>query len=222
LGAISGPLNILYLTPILNRNISNEEKFSKAHEFQGSMILIIFMLSLPFLLFPNLALTILYSSEFRPASDYLYLFIFWQSMSVIVNVYRQLLVGLDDVRFFSISTLVSYIVAIVLTPYLIERFGLSGAAFSLSLSVFLNGLVIPFRLSTRFQSSIPLGVWLRISLCLGGIILTGLIFSYFEEFSVMGFLARMLYIAVLAPLLWKLLPGEQKKMVIDTITRIRT
>jgi O-antigen/teichoic acid export membrane protein len=222
LGAISGPLNILYLTPILNRNISNEEKFSKAHEFQGSMILIIFMLSLPFLLFPNLALTILYSSEFRPASDYLYLFIFWQSMSVIVNVYRQLLVGLDDVRFFSISTLVSYIVAIVLTPYLIERFGLSGAAFSLSLSVFLNGLVISFRLSTRFQSSIPLGVWLRISLCLGGIILTGLIFSYFEEFSVMGFLARMLYVAVLAPLLWKLLPGEQKRMVIDTITRIRT
>ena len=221
LGAISSPLNFLYLTPILSRNISNEEKFRKAHEFQGLMVLITFMLSLPFLLFPNLALTILYSSEFRPASDYVYLFVFWQSMHVIVNVYKQLLVGLDDVKFFSISSLVSYIVAIVVTPYLVERFGLSGAAFSLSLSVFLSGLVIPFRLSTRFHSSIPLGVWLKIILCLGGIILTGLIFSYLEEFSVTGFLARVLYVALLAPLLWKLLPEEQKRMVIDTITRIR-
>jgi O-antigen/teichoic acid export membrane protein len=99
LGAISGPPNILYLTPILNRNISNKEKFRKAHEFHELMILIIFMISLPFLLFPNLTITILYSSEFRPESDYVYLFIFWQTMRVIVNVYRQLLVGLDDVKF---------------------------------------------------------------------------------------------------------------------------
>ncbi|MDL0429764.1 oligosaccharide flippase family protein [Marinobacter sp. TBZ242] len=222
LGAISGPLNILYLTPILNRNIPNQEKFDNAHEFQGLMILIIFILSLPFLLFPKLALTILYSSEFRPASGYLYLFIFWQSMYVIVNVYRQLLVGLDDVKFFSISTLLSYIVAIAATPFLVERFGLPGAALSLSLSVFLNGLAIPLRLSRRFKTNIPPGVWLRIVLCLVGIIFTGLLFPYLEEFSMIGFAARVVYVALLTPILWKLLPVEQKRMVLDGISRIRT
>ncbi|WP_303286361.1 hypothetical protein [Marinobacter sp. SS8-8] len=221
LGAISGPINILYLAPILNRNISNEEKFDKAHEFLSLMIVIILALSLPFLLFPNLALTLLYSSEFRPASGYIYLFVFWQSMYVIVNVYRQLLVGLNDVKFFSISTLASYVAAVLATPSLVEMFGLPGAAFALSLSVLLNGLVIPLRLAAKFHSGIPFSLWVRIIFCLGVTIITGLVFSNVEEFSVTGFLARVLYVALLAPLLWKLLPEEQKRMAIDTITRMR-
>ncbi len=221
LGAISGPLNYLYLTPILNRNIPNEDKFEKAHEFQSLMIIIVFTLSIPFLLFPNLALTLLYSSEFRPASAHLYLFVFWQSVYLIVNVYTQLLIGLDDVRFISVSSLISYIVAIVLAPYLVGRFGLPGAAFALSLSVFLNGLVIPFRLATKFRTSIPSGLWIRTIICLGGIVVTGQIFSQLEEFSVTGLLARVFYIALLTPLLWKLLPDEQKRMIADTIGRFR-
>ena len=221
LGAISSPLNFLYLTPILSRNISNQEKFRKAHEFQGLMVVITFILSLPFLLFPKFALTILYSSEFRPASDYVYLFIFWQSMHVIVNVYRQLLVGLDDVKFFAVSALISYLVAILATPTLVQVYGLPGAAFALSLSVFLSGLAIPFRLASKFHSSIPFSLWVRIAACLSGIIVTGLIFSHLEEFSVTGFLARVFYIALLTPLLWKLLPDEQKRMIADMIGRFR-
>jgi O-antigen/teichoic acid export membrane protein len=222
LGAISGPLNFLYLTPILNRNIPNEEKFRKAHEFQELMIPVTFILSLPFILFPNLALTILYSADFKPASESLYLFVLWQSMLLIANVYRQLLLGLDDVRFFSISTLSSYAIAIFSIPYLVGMFGLLGVALSLSLSVALNLAIISFRLSTRFRSSIPTGIWLRVIFCLGGTIVTGVIFSYLEELSITGFFARVLYMSLLAPLLWKSLPSEQKKMLIDAITRIRS
>ena len=91
----------------------------------------------------------------------------------------------------------------------------------MSLSVFLNGLVIPFRLAAKFRTSIPSGLWIRTIICLGGIVITGQIFSQLEEFSVTGFLARVLYIALLTPLLWKLLPDEQKRMIADMIGRFR-
>ena len=142
-------------------------------------------------------------------------------MHVIVNVYRQLLVGLDDVKFFAVSALISYLVAILVTPTLVQMYGLPGAAFALSLSVFLSGLAIPFRLASKFHSSIPFSLWVRIAACLSGIIVTGLIFSHLEEFSVPGFLARVLYIALLTPLLWRLLPGDQKRMILDVVRRFR-
>jgi hypothetical protein len=48
-------------------------------------------------------------------------------------------------------------------------------------------------------------------LCLGGIILTRLIFSYLEEFSVTGFLARVLYVALLPPPSLGITAGGKKK-----------
>ncbi|PTB90943.1 hypothetical protein C9993_13070, partial [Marinobacter sp. Z-F4-2] len=76
-------------------------------------------------------------------------------------------------------------------------------------------------LASKFHSSIPFSLWVRIAACLSGIIVTGLIFLHLEEFSVTGFLARVFYIALLTPLLWKLLPDEQKRMIADMIGRFR-
>ena len=117
LGAISGPMNTLFLTPKVNRAIPDSEKIMAANEFQSNIMLVLMIIVFPVIVFPKLTLLVLFSSKFIPAYKIIYLFIMWQSLYLIVNVYQQLLIGLDDVVFYSISTTLGFGLVILLSPY---------------------------------------------------------------------------------------------------------
>jgi O-antigen/teichoic acid export membrane protein len=214
-GAISGAMNSLFLTPLVNRSLPLSEKLDAAHDFQKNVILVLLVLILPFILFPKLALTVLFSSEFAIVSQSLFLFLIWQCLYQIVNIYQQLLIGLDDVLFYSISTSLGFFLAILLCPVLVPAIGLMGAAFSLLVGVIFNGALTVYRLKRKFNSDIPFEVWKRIAFCMAMISATVILFYGIEEFSVFGFLIRVFYAAVYVLVIWFILNEEQKSFIYE-------
>jgi len=215
LGAISGLMNALYLTPLVNRAIPLNEKLDAAHDFQKNITLILTVIALPILLFPKLALFILFSSEFISVSKTVYLFILWQCLFQMVNVYQQLLIGLDDVFYYTVSTTTGYIATIILCSFTIPLYGLDGAAISLISGVFITGLMTGYRLHTKYHSGIPGDLWTRILLCIAGIVVTGVIFSQIEEWSLLGVSIRICFSFAYILAFWFLLSTEQRQYILN-------
>lgn len=213
LGAVSGPMSTLYLTPKINRGTTIDEKLNSADDFQKNIIFIVTILALPILLFPKLALTILFSAKFIPTYQFLYLFVLWQCLYQIVNVYRLLLVGLDDVFFFSMSTSLGYGVVILLSPDMIESYGLNGAALALISGIAFSGLLTICRLRLKFKYGLPFGVWLRISFCLSSIFVTGHLFNEIDELSQIGLAYRGGFLLIFMMFIWLFMTKDQKDYI---------
>lgn len=214
LGAVVGPMNTLFLTPILNRNMEPQLKFDAAHDFQRNLSVILTAIALPVILFPKLALFVLFSSEFIGVFEVVFVFVFWQCFYQITYAYQQLLIGLDDVNYCSASLVVGYIVGIALCYPLVNGLGLIGAALVLVVANTITLIAISVRMSRRFNSAVPIDLWLRIVFCLGSIVGVGFVFTFIDEWSLLGLVTRvlvgMLYIAIL----WWLLSDDQKQQLL--------
>lgn len=215
LGAISGPMNALFFMPLVNRALPLDAKLKAAHDFQRTITLLMAAITLPFILFPKLALFLLFSSEFIVISQLVYLFILWQCLFQMLNVYQQLLVGLDDTLFATIGSTSGYLIAIILCALLIPDFGLTGTAIALIIGLLVTGLMTSYRLKTKFHSAIPADLWVRTLLCLAGITITGLTFNQIEEWSLGGITARAGFACAYISALWFFLNAEQKQFVLN-------
>lgn len=220
LGAVFGPMNTLFLTPLLNRAIPAKEKFTAAHDFQKNNALALALFTLPVVLFPNLGLLILYSSDFTIVSHVLYLFVLWQCLYQIANVYQQLLIGLDDIMFYTISTTVGYVVAIACSEFLISEWALVGAVLVLIVSNVITLTMTCFRLKYKYASQIPTAVWLRMLMCFTGILVTGALFNNIQEWSLLGIGARFGFALVYIGVLWLLISPEQKQFILRLRSRL--
>lgn len=219
LGAVLDAMNSLYLTPLLNRSGPQKEKIDVTHAFQRKILLILLAASLPALLFPKTTLWLLFSAEFVSASGVLFLFVFWQCLQQIVNAYQRLLMGLDDVWFFSWASAVGYALAAAMTPYLVSTAGLAGAAVALVLGVVLIGALCILRLAIRFGSRVPRDLVRLVVVGLAVIYLSGFGFRFVEEATAYGVLARIAYASMLAALVWKLLDPGERRLVKSFIRR---
>ncbi|HET6566572.1 MAG TPA: hypothetical protein VFG50_01325 [Rhodothermales bacterium] len=219
LGAVLGPMNNLYLTPLVNRTIPDREKLLASHGFQKKIILLLTVVVLPALLFPKIVLAVLFSPQFYPAAGVLYLFILWQVLYQVVNVYQQLLIGLDDVLYYSVTTAAGFGIAAILCPLLIPPLGLAGAALALIFGILINGLATAVRLQVKFHAGIPAGVWQLILYCLGSIVVAGYLFSQLEQWSLAGFALRILYALGFTFLTWRLLNQEEQFFFISLARR---
>ena len=220
LGAISGPMNALFLMPLVNRALPLQEKLEAAHSFLKNITLVLSIIALPVVLFPKLAIFVLFSSEFLKIAPVVYLFVLWQCLYQMVNVYQQLLIGLDDTLFFTVSSTLGYVVAIAICSPLISVFALKGAAIALIIGILVTSLITSYRMKTRFHSAIPFALWLRMSLCLGSIAIIGVVFNQIEEWSVAGFAARLGFSFAYVAALWFLLSSEQKQFVLNLRHRL--
>jgi PST family polysaccharide transporter len=219
LGAVLGPMNTLYLTPLVNRTMPAEQKLRAAHDFQQKVALMLAVSVLPALLFPRLVLAVLYAPAFQTAATVLYFFIGWQVLYQLVNVYQQLLIGLDDVRFFAVTTAAGFALAAALSYVLVPALGLAGAALALTLGILWNGLAAAWRLRTRHGGAIPAGVWRLILFCLASIAGAGYVFSRLEEWSVEGLAIRIGYAAVFIAVTWGVLSADQRALVHGLVRR---
>ncbi|HEV8599882.1 MAG TPA: polysaccharide biosynthesis C-terminal domain-containing protein [Gemmatimonadales bacterium] len=211
--AVLGPMSNLYLTPLVNRSMPEAEKVKATNEFAATLVALLLLASVPFVLFPKLALSILFTSAFSPAAPALYLFVLWQCLYQIANVYQQLLIGLDDVRFVSVAALLGFGTSALLMPLLIPRFELAGAALALAIGMLLYGMAAALRLRARFGVGVPRALWLRAGVAIGALMLTGAFFAGGEELTVSGALARLVAGLVIAAILWiQLTPNERNSI----------
>ena len=192
-GAVMTPMNGLFFTPYVNRQLPIETKAAAADDFAGKITLLLLLAGVGVALFPRLVLTLLFSSRFAPAAVALHLFVVWQCLYQIVNVYLQLLIGLDDVAYFAVATVLGYAVAAVSFPTLVARFGLGGAALALSIAMLVAFGATLVRLRQKFAVNVSPLVMARATCSLAAIYIAGLLFDPATELTVAGIGVRGAY-----------------------------
>ena len=197
------PMNGLFFTPYVNRQLPVETKIAAADDFAGKITLLLLLAGVVVALFPRIVLTLLFSHRFAPAAAALSLFVIWQCLYQIVNVYLQLLIGLDDVAYFAMATVLGYAVAAAAFPTLIGSFGLGGAALALSVAMLVALAAALIRLRRRFGAAVSPLVMGRAAFSLAAIYLAGRLFDPVTETTLAGIGTRGAYgllVVVLAAL----------------------
>jgi len=209
-GAVMTPMSGLYLVPLLNRQMPVAAKLGVANDFAAKIAFIFAFGGVAVSLFPDLALTILFSHHFAAAAGVLFLFVVWQCLHHLVNVYLQLLIGLDDVRFYALLNCVAYASAALVFRPLIHTYGLGGAAIALSVASVINAVGTASRLAVRFQSRIGAVVLVRGVASVAAIMGAGALFNGSPELSTSGISLRVAYLVAVSLLLWMTMsPAER-------------
>jgi O-antigen/teichoic acid export membrane protein len=201
-GAVMTPMSGLYLAPLLNRQMPVAAKLAAANDFAAKIAPLFLLGGVAVSLFPSLALTVLFSHRFAGAAGVLFLFVVWQCLHHLVNVYLQLLIGLDDVRFYAMVNVVAYACAAIAFRPLIDAYGLGGAAIALSIASVVNAIGTAVRLLVRFQARVGAVVLVRGGAAVLAIMGAGSLFRGSAELSASGGALRVAYLAAASLLLW--------------------
>ena len=201
-GAVMTPMSGLYLAPLLNRQMPVPAKAGAANDFAAKIAPLFLLGGVAVSLFPALTLTVLFSAKFAGAAAVLFLFVVWQCLHHLVNVYLQLLIGLDDVRFYALVNCLAYAVAAVAFRPLIHAYGLGGAAIALAVASVVNATGAALRLAVRFRVRIGSLVLVRGGASVLAIIGAGALFHGSPELSPLGMTLRVAYLLTVSLLLW--------------------
>jgi O-antigen/teichoic acid export membrane protein len=220
-GAVMTPMNGLFFTPYVNRQLPVETKTAAADDFAGKITLLLLLAGIVVALFPRVALTLLFSSRFAPAAAALHLFIIWQCLYQIVNVYLQLLIGLDDVAYFAAATVLGYAVSAVMFPTLVAHFGLGGAALALSVAMLVAFSATLVRLRRKFGATVSSLVIARAAFSLAAIYVAGRLFDPVTETTLVGVGARGAYGVLVVVLAALTLSRAERSLIASGVARGR-
>lgn len=154
-GFIVAPMSNLYLVPLVNRKDPAWNKIKQANAYAGHVVVLMMIGAIPLVAFPNVVLGLLYTPAFTVAASVLFLFVVWQCLCQLLNVYQQLLIGLEDVVFTAIAAVVGLGTSALLATAFIPRLGLAGAAVALIAGAVSEGGLIAARLGLRHGMGVP-------------------------------------------------------------------
>jgi O-antigen/teichoic acid export membrane protein len=220
MGLVLSPINGLYLTPIMNRSIGKESKFHTATEFQRKLIVILCLAALPAALFPKLLLTILLSPKFGPASQFVYLFLVWQSIAQLAGVNQSLLVGFDDLKVYALITCLGFGSLALFSWLLVPHLAIVGVAVAFIISGSVIFLLTSLRLKVKHGFSIPPKLVSLICYVLAVILFTGVIAGRYQEWDVTTVAFKVVLYAIFALSLFFFLSNEEKGAVLGFRDRL--
>jgi len=196
---VLNPLNGLLLTPLVNRMLADGRKLQETQQFQKKLLLAIAAVALPPILFPDLAILVLYSSLFIEAADVLYWFVLGQAITQVQGIFTALMIGLDRLKAYAAVMVVGTAVNAALAVVLVPRLGLLGAGVAsfTSASVLTLGSFSYLRTREGFRIGRAVGfVTLLLFISLG---LAGALVGTRPSFEIGTLLVKSLvYVALLA------------------------
>jgi O-antigen/teichoic acid export membrane protein len=172
---ILGSAHPVFLTPNVNRGGTPEERMQWASDFQKTLCLLTGAVLPPLLLFPDIAVRLLYSSAFLPGARFVFLFVLVEIVTLLAGTYQSLVLALDRLGYHVAQNMVAQGLMILVGAVAIRRFGISGAALAaLSAQLFLYisttlFLRISFGLRLSMRSGL-LALYLVAVLLLAGIV----------------------------------------------------
>lgn len=221
-GAILTTMSNLYLTPLVNREAPVADKVRAANDFAKNMLGIFLLCALPVVLFPRLVVGLLYTREFAAATATVFLFVLWQCVFQVANVYQQLLIGLDDVLFMSVGAAIGYGSAALIGALLISHVGLGGAAIGLTAGMFLYGVLATYRLRKRHRTAVPVAVMMRALAVVTIVAVAGRLFGGgVGEFSARGLSLRLGFAVTAIGGFWLLLGVDERAAIAGAPAALR-
>jgi O-antigen/teichoic acid export membrane protein len=210
-GAVLVAMAARYLSPLLNQPSSKEEKFALANLFRRRQLMILIALTVPLVLFANIALTIMFSSKFTGAAAWLPAFLIWQLLVIQTNVQLMLLFSLDEIWTVTVMSIAGSALSGLLCVLLIPTFGLSGGAVAMIAGAGLTMTIAAVRLRrhgySTGRSSILLGGYAVVVLLAAPYLLEGEGLAYFA--------IRVVACGVLVGGLWFFLDHEEKAAILS-------
>ncbi|MGH9946529.1 MAG: oligosaccharide flippase family protein [Pyrinomonadaceae bacterium] len=196
IGMVLNPANGLYLTPIMNRSIEKLEKISHAIEFQRKMIFILSLVSLPVVMFPQLMLTVLFSTKFASVGHLVYAFIIGQFVVQLAGVHQALLIGTEDFKAQTLIVTTGQIGFALLAWFLAPVYGIYGVAIGSVISSLVIFSATFFRLKLKHGYSVPKNLAGLFAYTLTILILTGWVCSQINEWDISIAAAKIIFFAL--------------------------
>jgi enterobacterial common antigen flippase len=125
---VLGSAHPVFLTPNVNRGGAPEDRMHWANEYQKTLCILIGIVLPPLLLFPGVAIQLLYSAEFGPGADYVFLFVLVEIVTLFAGTYQSLVLALDRLWYHVTQNLIAQGLMIVVGMAAIRPLGIAGAA----------------------------------------------------------------------------------------------
>jgi O-antigen/teichoic acid export membrane protein len=192
------PANGLFLTPILNRDIPIKEKLQIALEFQQKIAIVMFVTAMSMILFAPWLLFLLYTSAFVKISATVYLFIIAQGLAQLAGVYQALIIGLDDLKVYSVIVILGHLSVGAISWQLVPYFGISGVGIAFVVSSTILFLFGQVRLSIKHALMTPKKLYILMMYGLTSLLVTGLYFPQNDMWSPLVNLSKLCLCIVFA------------------------
>ena len=219
IGMVLNPANGLYLTPIMNRDIAKEEKIKAAVEFQRKMVMILCLVSLPIVMFPQLMLTILFSNKFAAVGNIVFLFIFAQLITQLSGVHQAFLIGADDLKVYAVITTAGQFGFAILAWILAPAYGIAGIAIGSIISSLVIFLASLFRLKMKHGFSLPWNLRWLMGFSLSIVLLAGWTSGLASELAVHSVILKCIYLAIFVASLFFFLNDDERMSL--SLLRVR-
>lgn len=133
-----GAAHPVFLTPNVNRGGTPRDRMNWANDFQKPLCFLLGLALPPLLLFPHVAVGLLYSKAFLPGASFVVVFVVAEMVGLLAGTYQILVVSFDRLGFHVVQNASAQLLAIAVAALTIERFGILGAGVALlSAQVFL-------------------------------------------------------------------------------------
>jgi enterobacterial common antigen flippase len=153
--ALLGAAHAVMLTPNLNRRGTPASRLEWANEFQRTLCLISALAVPPLLLFPEVAVRLLYAASFMPGAHFVALFVIGEVIGLIAAVYQGILVAHDHVTALVAQNVAAQLVLLAVAAVFVERHGIAAAAAAgITAQLFLYGATALF-LRRRYALRLP-------------------------------------------------------------------
>ncbi len=211
--AVLGTAHSVFLTPNVNRGGSPVERMAWANNFQTTFCLIAGIALPPLLLFPDIAIFLLYSSAFLPGATFVMVFVLTEIVLLLSGTYQSLVIALDHMPFHVVTNLIAQLLVVVTAFYLVGPLGILGAGLAgLIAPIFLYFSTMIF-LRRTYGLRLPAYLFARSVWLLLGLVATGLIGAYSQTHSLEALLFKLgIYILMVGGLAL-LLTGQERQRI---------
>jgi PST family polysaccharide transporter len=125
---VLGSAHSVFLTPNVNRGGAPEQRMQWANDYQKTLCLLVGVVLPPLLLFPDVVVRLLYSAEFAPAANFVFLFVLVEIVTLLSGTFQSLILALDRMRFHVVQNLIAQLIMITVGVLAIRPIGIAGAA----------------------------------------------------------------------------------------------
>jgi PST family polysaccharide transporter len=125
--SVLGSAHAVFLTPGVNRGGTPRERMDWAGEFQSTLCQFAVVTVPLLLLFPQLAVRILYSAQFGPGAQFVALFVVGELVGLFAATYQALVVSFDHLAFHVVQNIIAQLVLVAVAALMIDTYGILGA-----------------------------------------------------------------------------------------------